>query len=144
MKSFASRSSFHIPNYIRRNESSYCADRRDAYKMDCLTSAIRILFLASDLPPSDSMSCKAAYVTLLTKTSYLPGVLVLDHCLRSVGSQYPLVVMTTPTLPKSAKTTLQKRGIPVREVGWLHPRHAGHCVDARFEETWTKLRYDCF
>ncbi|KAF5312565.1 hypothetical protein D9619_003165 [Psilocybe cf. subviscida] len=86
------------------------------------------------------MSCEAAYVTLLTKTSYLPGVLVLDHCLRSVGSQYPLVVMTTPTMPKSAKTTLQRRGISVREVGWLHPRRGGQCVDVRFEETWTKLR----
>jgi hypothetical protein len=89
------------------------------------------------------MSRKAAYVTLLTKTSYLPGVLVLNYCLRSVGSQYPLVVMTIPTLPNSAKTALQKCGIPVREVRGLHPRRAG-CVGARFEEAWTKLRYDCF
>lgn len=140
MKSFTSRSSFHIPNYIRGNESSYSAGLQEAYKRDCLTCTICILIVVVRHLSSTAMSCEAAYVTLLTKTSYLPGVLVLDHCLRSVGSQYPLVVMTTPTMPKSAKTTLQRRGISVREVGWLHPRRGGQCVDVRFEETWTKLR----
>ena len=64
------------------------------------------------------MSPNAAYVTLLTKTSYLPGALVLDYSLRSVNSQYPLVVMATPTLPEDARALLKKKGIAIKE-GWI-------------------------
>lgn len=136
MKSFASRSSFHIPTIFAVMKAVIALASLKRY----------IKWIVSPQHPRttdtslNAMSCKAAYVTLLTKTSYLPGVLVLDHCLRSVGSQYPLVVMTTPTLPKSARITLQRRGILVREVGWLLPRYSAQLVDARFEETWTKLR----
>lgn len=90
------------------------------------------------------MSPNAAYVTLLTKASYLPGALVVDHCLRSVKSRYPFVAMVTPTLPKEARDALQKRGIIVKEVDFLQPEEGTHKLadhDSRFGDTWTKLRY---
>lgn len=93
------------------------------------------------------MTVKAAYVTLLTKTSYLPGTLVLDHGLRAVESKYPLVVMITSSLPEDARNVLQKRGILTREVETLQPGEGAHTLathDARFADTWTKLRFTCF
>ncbi|EPQ60695.1 nucleotide-diphospho-sugar transferase [Gloeophyllum trabeum ATCC 11539] len=86
---------------------------------------------------------RAAYVSLVTKTEYLPGILVVDHCLKSVGSRYPLVVMVTPTLPEEARNVLARRGIAMREVERLSPRAGSHKLaahDARFDDTWTKLR----
>lgn len=89
------------------------------------------------------MSPNGAYVTLLTKTSYLPGTLVLDYGLRAVDSKYPLVVMITPSLPEEARTVLEKRGIKTREVQTLQPEEGVHSLaahDVRFADTWTKLR----
>jgi len=89
------------------------------------------------------MGIKAAYATLLTKTSYLPGVLVLDYTLRSVGSEYPLVVMATPTLPQEARNILTRRRITVIDVQPLPPPvglDALPAQDARFVEAWAKLR----
>lgn len=90
------------------------------------------------------MSPKAAYATLLTKSAYLPGALVVNYGLRSVGSRYPLVVMVTPALPDEARDVLKKRGIIVRDVDPLQPSDGTHQLaahDARFADTWTKLRY---
>ena len=89
------------------------------------------------------MSMKAAYVTLLTTTSYLPGALVLDYGLRAAQSAYPLVVMITPSLPQEARNLLQRRGIVTREVELLQPSEGSHTLaahDERFTDTWTKLR----
>lgn len=90
------------------------------------------------------MSSKGkAYATLLTRTTYLPGVLVLEYGLRSAGSKYPLVVMVTPALPEEAKDILRKRSITVVEVLSLQPREGSHTLaahDARFADAWTKLR----
>jgi len=89
------------------------------------------------------MNSKRAYVTLLTKTSYLPGALVLDYGLRAVHSKYPLVVMATPALPENVKDVLKKRGILIREVDPLKPEEGTHVLaahDERFADTWTKLR----
>jgi hypothetical protein len=85
----------------------------------------------------------SAYVTLLTATSYLPGTLVLEYSLRLVGSRYPLVVMVTRELPQNARDVLQKRGIKTAEIGYLQPEEGVHSLssyDARFKDTWTKLR----
>ncbi|THV04831.1 nucleotide-diphospho-sugar transferase [Dendrothele bispora CBS 962.96] len=89
------------------------------------------------------MSRKAAYTTLLTRTSYLPGLLVLWYGLKSVESKYPLVAMVTPDLPKEARDILRKYGIAMWEVDTLLPAEDRHSVaehDARFKDTWTKLR----
>lgn len=90
------------------------------------------------------MSPKAAYVTLLTKPAYLPGALVLEQCLRSVRSRYPLVTMVTPALPQEARDVLKRKGIKIRDVDSLHPGDGVHQLaahDSRFADTWTKLRY---
>ncbi|CCM00892.1 uncharacterized protein FIBRA_02938 [Fibroporia radiculosa] len=89
------------------------------------------------------MSRKAAYATLLTRASYLPGALVLHYCLISVGSKYPLVVMVTPSLPQDARDVLKKRGILIVDVDHLQPEKGTHKLeehDLRFGDTWTKLR----
>ncbi|KAJ7597161.1 nucleotide-diphospho-sugar transferase [Mycena floridula] len=86
---------------------------------------------------------KSAYVTLLTKESYAPGVMVLHHSLQKVGSAYPLVVMVTPALSSDARELLKKRGITMHEVETLKPQEGRHTLNAgdiRFEDTWTKLR----
>lgn len=86
---------------------------------------------------------KAAFVTLLTKTSYIAGALVLHQSLVNVGSKYPFVVMVTPGLPFEAREVLRKRGITMVEVESLQPRDGGHILsahDSRFADTWTKLR----
>ncbi|KAF9240892.1 glycosyltransferase family 8 protein [Melanogaster broomeanus] len=82
-------------------------------------------------------------VTLLTKTNYLPGVVVLEYTLRSVGSAYPLIVMATPSLPQEARDILQRRNIRVVDIQSLRPPEGLHTLsahDARFADTWTKLR----
>ncbi|KAJ7492501.1 nucleotide-diphospho-sugar transferase [Mycena latifolia] len=89
------------------------------------------------------MSLKAAYVTLLTKVSYLAGALVLDAGLKDTESKYPLVVMVTPEVPQEARDVLIKRGIPLRDIRSLQPGEGVHSLadsDARLRDTWTKLR----
>ncbi|GBE77924.1 nucleotide-diphospho-sugar transferase [Sparassis latifolia] len=86
-----------------------------------------------------------AYATLLTNPTYLAGALVLHHCLVSVGSKYPLVVMVTPSFPQEAREVIRKRGIMLRDIDHLNPEKDVHHLsdhDARFSDTWTKLR--CF
>lgn len=90
------------------------------------------------------MRPNAVYATLLTKSAYVPGALVLEYTLRSVGSRYPLVVMVTPTVPDEAREVLRKKGIKVVDIHRLQPQEGVHKLgghDARFAETWTKLKY---
>jgi len=89
------------------------------------------------------MPPRAAYVTLLTRHNYLPGALVLHRSLLSVGAQHPLVVMVTPSVGQDVKDILTRRGMVVRMVDQLKPRDGTHSLsvhDARFGDTWTKLR----
>jgi hypothetical protein len=92
--------------------------------------------------PQKFMDTSCAYVTLLTKSSYLAGVLVLDHCLRQVNARYPLVVMVTSSLPEDARELLRNCAIRTREVTSLNPpvHHILASHDSRFADTWTKLR----
>lgn len=85
-----------------------------------------------------------AYVTLLTRPSYLAGLLVLHQSLRAVHSMYDLVVMIPPTLPQETRDVLRRCRITVREVEWLHPpagKYTPHQRDAHYIDTWTKLRH---
>ncbi|KAJ1301035.1 hypothetical protein OPQ81_003456 [Rhizoctonia solani] len=72
---------------------------------------------------------KSAFVTLLTKPSYLPGVLVLHDSLVSK--------------PVSSAEILRLRGIKIRPVEAMGPEPGKWSVDAhdsRFIDAWTKLR----
>ncbi|GAA6042530.1 hypothetical protein JCM8097_004651 [Rhodosporidiobolus ruineniae] len=85
-----------------------------------------------------------AWATLLTRTNYLQGALVLHHSLVQHRSKYPLVVFATPELPQVARDILAQRGIAVRDIEYLSPpadkqkKLDEH--DRRFADTWTKLR----
>ncbi|GAA5950791.1 hypothetical protein JCM21900_002019 [Sporobolomyces salmonicolor] len=90
-------------------------------------------------------SSSKAWVTLLTKTSYLQGALVLHYSLTKVQSAYPLVVFASPELPRPAREILEARGIRVRDIAYLEPPKDKKDLDEhdrRFADTWTKLR--CF
>lgn len=103
----------------------------------------KLIGLHRSPPVLISMKLRGAYVTLLTKAPYLPGTLVLDHGLRAVGSQYPLVVMVTSSLSDAAKAVLHNRGIITRKIDSLHPKKGNHALaahDERFADTWSKLR----
>jgi hypothetical protein len=104
--------------------------------------ACHISFSFSMMTTSEKVKV-AAYVTLLTNASYLPAALVLEQSLRSVGSSYPLVVMATPALSSNARDVLETRGVEIRDVDPLQPPPTVHTLseaDARFADTWTKLR----
>jgi hypothetical protein len=91
------------------------------------------------------MEPRKAYVTLLTKNSYLPAALVLNESLKRAGSKHPLVIMSTPSLPSETKEALTRQGLKVVTVDSLQPTPGTHALsndlDARFADTWTKLRY---
>jgi alpha-N-acetylglucosamine transferase len=87
-----------------------------------------------------------AYATLITRDSYLPGVIILAYTLQRNGSAYPLVVLYTPNLPKEARRVLEleapKCNMVLRECDHLLPP-AGikmTLIAERFADTWTKLR----
>ena len=87
------------------------------------------------------------WVTLLTKPSYLPGVIILAYSLSVQKSKYPLVVLVTPSVPNSSLRALKLESrqnplILIQQVELLLPpgnrKLTG--VAQRFEDTWTKLR----
>ncbi|GAA5971803.1 hypothetical protein JCM11641_001519 [Rhodosporidiobolus odoratus] len=85
-----------------------------------------------------------AWATLLTRTNYLQGALVLHQSLVRSDSKYPLVVFATPELPRIARDILAQRGIAVRDIEYLAPPEDKQKKldehDKRFHDTWTKLR----
>ena len=87
-----------------------------------------------------------AYITLITRASYLPGVITLAYTLKKHRSEYPLVVLHPPNLHKSASKALElestSSNIILRQCDLLHPPEGNNVqlVWSRFEDTWTKLR----
>lgn len=87
-----------------------------------------------------------AYCTLITRASYLAGVVLLADSLRDHGSTHPLIVLYTPSLPASAIRALEleapRTNMILHKVEPLLPRENIHVklIAARFADTWTKLR----
>ncbi|MCJ1478682.1 hypothetical protein MMC13_007363 [Lambiella insularis] len=88
-----------------------------------------------------------AWATLLTRSSYLPGVLTLAYTLLKHNTSYPIVVLVTPSLPASSLRALELESahnplIRVHPISPLLPpsHHKTTLIAARFEDTWTKLR----
>lgn len=86
-----------------------------------------------------------AYVTLLTRDNYLPGILVLQRSLRAVGTRYPLVAMITPGLAEATLRIMEREGITTTTIDYLMPLPEQNgpvldVYDGRFHDTWTKLR----
>ncbi|KAL8771485.1 MAG: hypothetical protein Q9209_003155 [Squamulea sp. 1 TL-2023] len=93
------------------------------------------------------MDAKRAWVTLLTRSSYLPGVITLAHSLSTHDTAYPLIVLVTPSLPESALQALEleskhNKSLVIHPVELLLPtdNQRNASVASRFEDTWTKLR----
>lgn len=90
------------------------------------------------------------WVTLVTKPSYLPGVIVLAHTLDQYKSKYPFIVQYTDGLGHDAIAALKNEAlrsgrILPSHVSLLLPREgqsasAGIAVAERFRDTFTKLR----
>jgi inositol 3-alpha-galactosyltransferase len=89
---------------------------------------------------------KYAYTTLITRASYLAGVVILAHTLKKHGSKYPLVVFYTSTLSSKAIHTLtlesKKSNLILHKCDPLLPRKdiKPLLIAKRFQDTWTKLR----
>lgn len=90
------------------------------------------------------MAPKRAYATLITRSSYLAGVIILAYTLRKHGSKYPLVVLYTSSLNAESIKALQlegeSSGIIPRETEPLLPSGEVSLIAERFADTWTKLR----
>lgn len=96
-------------------------------------------------PPSSLP--KFAWVTLVTRASYLPGAVLLAYTLHKHKSKYPLIVLTTASFPGASVQSLEE------ECGLTNSIHCSipplspppdnlppSLIAARFEDTWTKLR----
>ncbi|OAL33391.1 hypothetical protein AYO20_07402 [Fonsecaea nubica] len=91
---------------------------------------------------------KRCWVTLVTKPSYLPGVVVLAHTLDQHKSSYPLLVQYSDSLGDKALSVLQEEAkssgrIQLQRVPLLLPRKDQEntgSVAERFKDTFTKLR----
>ncbi|KAK7947775.1 nucleotide-diphospho-sugar transferase [Apiospora aurea] len=102
-------------------------------------------------PPRSSSSSSSspqryAYVTLITRASYLAGVVLLADTLRRHGSQHPLIVLYTPKLSADAVRALEleapRQNLVLRRCEYLLPPGDAviTLIAQRFEDTWTKLR----
>ncbi|CZR69645.1 related to galactinol synthase [Phialocephala subalpina] len=94
-------------------------------------------------PPSSPF----AWVTLLTRTSYLPGVVLLAYSLHRHASKYPLLILTTPSFPSSLLPTLEHECslvnaaiLPITPLSPPPSNTPSSLIASRFEDTWTKLR----
>ncbi|CAD6439499.1 33922979-5fb2-4353-aea3-91d2f6de76cc-CDS [Sclerotinia trifoliorum] len=113
------------------------------------TTIKTITIITTTTKTTTTAPLKAAYATLITTPSYIPGVLLLAHTLKKQGSQYPLILMYTG-LPENYIEHLTREAklsnIILHETTLLNlSPNAG--VAARFADTWTKLQvfslYDC-
>ncbi|KAL8698576.1 MAG: hypothetical protein Q9201_006493 [Fulgogasparrea decipioides] len=93
------------------------------------------------------MEPKRAWVTLLTRSSYLPGVITLAYSLVLTKTAYPLIVLVTPSVPESSLQALELEAkhndrliVHPIEPLLLPEGQRSASVASRFEDTWTKLR----
>src|ERR1700712_3741812 len=94
------------------------------------------------LPP-----LRKAWVTLLTRTSYLPGAVLLAYSLHQNNSKYPLIILATPSLPGSLLLALSQECelantyiLPIKPLSPPPENTPASLIASRFADTWTKLR----
>ncbi|KAH6684216.1 hypothetical protein B0J14DRAFT_664025 [Halenospora varia] len=88
---------------------------------------------------------KRAWVTLLTRQSYLLGAVMLAHSLHKQSSRYPLIILYTLTLPSDLISLLEREASLSNSIllptKILHPKgEREELIAERFKDTWTKLR----
>jgi inositol 3-alpha-galactosyltransferase len=88
-----------------------------------------------------------AWVTLLTRASYLPGAILLAYSLDKHASRYPLLILTTPSFPSSILPALERECsltntsiLPIQSLSPPPENKPSSLIASRFEDTWTKLR----
>jgi inositol 3-alpha-galactosyltransferase len=86
-----------------------------------------------------------AWVTLITRSSYLAGAVLLAHSIQIHKSRYPLLILYTDTLPQDCIDVLYREAMLskayVLQVDLLTPNaNSKTSIAARFADTWTKLR----
>ncbi|KAF9787043.1 nucleotide-diphospho-sugar transferase [Thelephora terrestris] len=95
------------------------------------------------------MGPRKVYVTLLTKNSYLPAALVLNESLKRVGSKYPLVIMSTPSLPTEAKEALTRQRmetttrIVLLDCDMIVMRNMDELFDIDLPDGWIAAAHVC-
>ena len=89
---------------------------------------------------------RKAYASLVTRASYVPGVIILARSLRKHRSCIPLIVLYTSSLPEKAVRALEIEAdltnLVLRLVEPLQPvaSEKVKLIAERFADTWTKLR----
>lgn len=94
----------------------------------------------------NTVSVQYAHATLISRDSYLAGVILLAYSLHKHGSKHPLLVYYGASLSKDAVRALTSESkisnmilVPVEPL--LPPRGQGtELIAASFTDIWTKLR----
>ncbi|EKX47475.1 hypothetical protein GUITHDRAFT_106915 [Guillardia theta CCMP2712] len=85
-----------------------------------------------------------AYVTLLTRDPYLPGVCALLYSLKQVNTKYPVICVVTKDVTQKAREEIELFGGVVREVEKFLPfpeDQANNYANALWIDCWTKLEF---
>lgn len=88
----------------------------------------------------------SAYITLLTRSSYLAGVVILAQSLAQQQSKHPLIICYTPSLPaqciEALELEIHRNNIILRAIEPLQPPSFSEkdLIAQRFADTWCKLR----
>ena len=85
--------------------------------------------VAIEAGPAPLEATSLSYVSLITSDSFLPGVQVLVHSLRSTGTRHPIHIMATPQVSRGARRRVRSFGATVLSVrsGCHVPEHAAVC-----------------
>jgi len=99
--------------------------------------------LLAKLHYAGSTSVDGTYATFISNDNYLPAALVLAYCHQLVKSEYPFIILATPSLSQRARAIITKVGITLIDIESLVPvgeQYDPSVTNSRFCETWTKLR----
>ena len=99
---------------------------------------------------SSPKTVNGAYATFISKDDYLPGVLVLAYCHQMVKSKYPFIILATAGLSPHARAIIRQTAITLVDIEIMlvdieglvpaREQYDPSVTDARFGDTWTKLR----
>lgn len=113
------------------------------------TSSVKVYvqIMSENSTPKSRSLRKWTWVTLLTSTSYLPGAILLAHSLHTHKSEYPLLILITPSFPPSLVLMLTREAAltnsSILSIEPLSPpphNTPATLIASRFKDTWTKLR----
>lgn len=97
---------------------------------------------AAALAAAQPAGQRFAYVTLLTKDAYLPGVQALYRSMQVVGCRHPLIVMHTKGVSQAALDAVSSEGMTLYFTEQFAAEGVDHSEYKRslYLECWNKLR----